>query len=200
MANDLNQCNFTGRLGQDVEVRYMPSGVAVANLRLAVGKQWNDKQSGAKQEATHWFTCVAFNKTAELAQTYLGKGDQVRLTCEAQERKWQDQNGNPRTVIEFVIREMQFLAKAGSGQQGLPQGGYGHPQGNPQGNPQGTPHERPQAGPQGHPQGHPQGQNNHGKGPEGYQAHQAAHAQRQAQQRAPDPGSFDDFDDEIPFD
>jgi len=173
MANDMNQCNFTGRLGQEVEVKYMPSGDPVANLRVAVGKQWKDKQSGQKQEATNWFTCVAFGKTAELAQQYLGKGDQVRLTCEASERKWQDQSGNNRTTIEFVIREMQFLGKAGGGQQGQQQGGgYGGQQQAPQ-----TPGQQGRALYQGNQQGQ----------------------QQQQQQQQPDPGSFDDFDDEIPW-
>lgn len=148
MASDMNHCHFTGRLGQDPEVRAMPSGKMVANLRLAVGKQWRDKTSGQKQEATSWFTCVAFDKTAELAQQYLQKGAQVRVSCEAQERKWQDQQGNNRTSIEFVIREMQFLG-AGRQQGGNnPQGGYG----------QGMPQQGYQQPPQGQqPQGAPQG-------------------------------------------
>ncbi|MDC8803890.1 single-stranded DNA-binding protein [Halomonas pacifica] len=127
MANDMNHCHFTGRLGADPEVRFLPSGNPVANLRLAVGKQWRDKNSGEKQEATSWFTCVAFNKTAELAQQYLQKGAQIRVSCEAQERKWQDQQGNNRTAIEFVIREMQFLG-GGRQQQGAQQQGGGYPQ------------------------------------------------------------------------
>lgn len=178
MANDLNACHFTGRLGQDPEVRHLPSGNMVANLRLAVGKQWRDKQSGAKQEATSWFTCVAFAKTAELAQQYLNKGDQVRLTCEAQERKWQDQQGNNRSTIEFVVREMQFLG--GSRQQGgQQQGGHQQP---------------PQ---QGYGQQPPQGQPPQGQAPQGVQ--QQPPPQGSQQRGAPDPGSFDDFADDIPF-
>ncbi|MCP1364124.1 single-stranded DNA-binding protein, partial [Halomonas sp. BBD48] len=116
MANDLNACHFTGRLGADPEMRFLPSGDPVANLRLAVGKQWRDRESGAKQEATSWIKCVAFKKTAELAQQYLAKGAQIRVSCEVRENKWQDDNGNNRSAIEFVVRDMQFLG--GGNQQG----------------------------------------------------------------------------------
>lgn len=160
MANDLNACHFTGRLGADPEVRFLPSGDAVANIRLAVGKQWKDKQSGQKQEATSWINLVAFKKTAELAQQYLQKGSQIRASCEARENKWEDQQGNKRSSIEFVIREMQFL---GGGQQG--------------------------------------GQSQQSQAPRQAPPTQQSTSQQSQQSNygAPDPGSFDDFDDEIPF-
>lgn len=189
MANDLNACHFTGRLGADPEVRFLPSGDPVANLRLAVGKTWRDKQSGEKQEATSWINCVAFKKTAELAQQYLKKGAQIRVSCEVRERKWQDQGGGTRTAIEFVIRDMQFLG--GGQQQGnSPQGGYGQnmpPQG--YGQQQGAPAAQP---------GNPGGNYPQGGGTAGQQRPAQGNSQ-QGNYGAPDPGSFDDFDDEIPF-
>ena len=173
MANDLNACHFTGRLGADPEIRAMPSGDLVANIRLAVGKTWRDKQSGSKQEATSWINCAAFKKTAELAQQYLTKGSQIRVSCEVRERKWQDQQGNNRNAIEFVIRDMQFL---GSGQQqGMPAGQPGNPGG-----------QYPQGG-----QYPPQGQ-----APQGGQQQPP---QQGGGQGAPNTGGFDDFDQEIPF-
>ncbi|WP_299231641.1 single-stranded DNA-binding protein [uncultured Halomonas sp.] len=173
MANDLNACHFTGRLGADPEVRFLPSGDAVANIRLAVGKTWRDKQSGSKQEATSWINCVAFKKTAELAQQYLTKGSQIRVSCEVRERKWQDQQGNNRNAIEFVIRDMQFL---GSGQQqGQQSGGQGPNWQQP------APLQPLQ-----------------GQAPQGGQ--QQPPPQQGGSQGAPNTGGFDDFDDEIPFD
>lgn len=151
MANDLNACHFTGRLGADPEMRFLPSGDAVASLRLAVGKQWRDKQSGAKQEATSWINCVAFKKTAELAQQYLTKGAQIRVSCEARENKWQDQNGNNRSSVEFVIREMQFLGGNQQGGQAPQQAAQPPPQGQPA-----PPQQQPQGNQQ--PQGQPQSQ------------------------------------------
>jgi len=175
--SDLNLCVFTGRLGQDPEVRHTASGTTVANLNLAVGKKWFDKNSGQKQEQTSWPRCVAFGKTAELAQQYLAKGSQIRVTCEARENKWQDQQGNNRTSWEFVINDMQFL---GGGQQGgQPQGGYQQP---PQGQappPQRAPQQPPQQGTQ--------------------PAAQQPPPQQAGGQQPPAPGAYNDFDDEIPF-
>ena len=138
MANDMNQCNFTGRLGADPEVRFLPSGDPVANIRLAVGKQWRDRQSGQKQEDTAWLTLVAFGRIAEVIQQYTGKGSRVRATTEVRVRKWQDQSGQDRYATEFVIREFQMLDGAPQqGQQGGRQQSQGMPQGHTSGQTQG---------------------------------------------------------------
>jgi single-strand DNA-binding protein len=185
VANDLNLCIFTGRLGQDPEVRFTSSGTPVANLNLAVGKQWRDKQSGNKQEATSWARCVAFAKTAELAQQYLGKGAMIRVTAEMRENKWQDQNGNNRSSTEFIINDMQFLS-GGQSQGGQPQGGQG-----------GYPHQGSQ--PQGYPQGgsHPPNQPPPNQPPPNQPP--PNQPQQQGHNGSPAPGAYDDFDDEIPF-
>jgi len=173
--SDMNQCNFTGRLGQDPEVKFLPSGDPVANLRFAVGKQWKDKQ-GQKQEKTNWITLVAFGKTAEIIQQWVKKGDQLRVTCEMQVREWQAQDGGNRTATDFVIRDMQMLGSPQGKQQGQgqQQGGYGGQQ--------------------------PQQQSMGQQGRNLYQGQQQGGAPQGGQQQgAPDPGSFDDFDDSIPF-
>jgi len=181
MANDMNQCNFTGRLGQDPEVKFLPSGDPVANLRFCVGKTWKDKNSGQKQEKPNWITLVAFGRTAEIIQQYTKKGDQLRVTCEMQVREWEAQDGGKRSATEFVIREMQMLGSPGGGQQGGQQGQQGGYQ----------------------QQGQQQGQQQQSMGQQGrnlYQGQQQGGAPQGGQQQgAPDPGSFDDFDDSIPF-
>lgn len=169
--SDMNQCNFTGRLGQDPEVKFLPSGDAVANLRFAVGKQWKDKQ-GQKQEKTNWITLVAFGKTAEIIQQWVKKGDQLRVTCEMQVREWDDQSGNKRYSTDFVIRDMQMLGSPQGRQQGQ-QGGYQ----------QQSPGQ--------------QGAALYGANQQGQQ--QGGAPQSSAPQGGPPPGGFDDFDDEIPF-
>ncbi|GGY87730.1 single-stranded DNA-binding protein [Shewanella fodinae] len=108
MANDLNQCNFIGRLGNDPEVRYQPSGDAVANISLAVGSKWKDKQ-GQPQENTEWVRLVAFGKLAEIIGEYLRKGSQIFVTAKCRTRKWKDQQGVDRYTTEFVIENMQML-------------------------------------------------------------------------------------------
>lgn len=116
MSNDLNQCNFIGRLGQDVETRQMPSGEAVANISLAVGESWKDKQSEQKQERTEWVRVVAFGKLAEIMAQYLSKGSMIFISGKMRTRKWQDNSGQDRYSTEIVVNNMKML-------DSLPQGG-----------------------------------------------------------------------------
>lgn len=109
MANDLNQCNFIGRLGKDPEVKYMPSGKAVANISIAVGKSWKDKDSGEKKESTEWVPVVAFGRLAEIIGEYLTKGSQVFISGSFQTRKWQDKSENDRYTTEIIASELQML-------------------------------------------------------------------------------------------
>lgn len=112
MANDLNKAQLIGRLGQDPEIRYMDSGDPVANLSLATGESWKNKQ-GKKQEKTEWHRIVIFGKLAEIAGKYLRKGSQVYIEGKLQTRKWQDSDGNDRYTTEIAINgfngSMQML-------------------------------------------------------------------------------------------
>jgi len=115
MANDLNLCLFIGRLGADPETRFAPSGTAVTNIRIAVGKTWKDK-NGQTQEATEWVPVVMFSRLAEVAGEYLKKGSRVRINGEFKTRKWEGQDGQPRYTTEIVANEMQMLDGRGDGQ------------------------------------------------------------------------------------
>lgn len=108
MSNDLNKCMFIGRLGADPESRYMPSGKAVCNFRIACGSQWKDKD-GEKQERTEWVSVSAFDKLAEICGEYLKKGAQVFIEGRMQTRKWQDKEGNDRYMTEIIAERMQML-------------------------------------------------------------------------------------------
>lgn len=103
MSNDLNSCSFIGRLGKDPELRFTPSGEAVANLSLAVG--WK----GQKSEGTEWVRLVAFGKLAEICGEYLKKGSQIYAQGRFRTRKWQDKEGRDRYTTEVVIDRMQML-------------------------------------------------------------------------------------------
>lgn len=93
MANDLNQCSFIGRLGADVEMRYMPSGDAVASFSIAVGSQWKDKASGEKRESVEWVNITAFGKLGEICGEYLRKGSQVYVSGRLKTEKYQAKDG-----------------------------------------------------------------------------------------------------------
>jgi single-strand DNA-binding protein len=115
MSNDLNQCNFIGRLGSDIDLKYMASGDPVANVSIAVGSQWKDKATGEKKESTEWVRLVAYGKLAEIMSQYLSKGSKIFVGGKMKTRKWQDQSGQDRYSTEIVASEMQMLdSKSGA--------------------------------------------------------------------------------------
>jgi single-strand DNA-binding protein len=109
MARGINKVILVGHLGVDPETRYMPSGSAVTNLRLATSEAWKDKQTGDQQERTEWHRVAMFGRLAEIAAEYLRKGSQVYIEGSLRTRKWQDKDGNDRFSTEIVANEMQML-------------------------------------------------------------------------------------------
>ena len=116
MANDLNQCNFIGRLGRDLETRTFPSGDQVANGTLAVGSKWKDKASGEARESTEWVRLTFHGKSAEIAAQYLRKGSQIFVSGEMQTRKWTDQSGVEKYSTEIRVNNFQMLGGKPSGE------------------------------------------------------------------------------------
>jgi single-strand DNA-binding protein len=122
MARGVNKVILIGNLGKDPEVRYMPSGGAVANVTIATSESWKDKQTGEQQERTEWHNVVFFNRLAEIVGEYLKKGSQVYVEGSLRTRKWQDKEGRDRYTTEIVAGEMQMLGGRGGGGGGG--GGY----------------------------------------------------------------------------
>ena len=87
----------------------MPSGMTVANLRVATSESWRDKQSGEQQERTEWHRVALFGRLAEIASEYLRKGSQVYIEGSLRTRKWQDKQGTDRYTTEIVANEMLML-------------------------------------------------------------------------------------------
>lgn len=110
----VNKVILIGNLGRDPEMRYMPSGDAVANLRIATTDSWKDKE-GNKQEATEWHSVVFFGKQAEICGQYLKKGSPVYVEGSLRTRKWQDQSGQDRYTTEIRGDRMQMLGSRGGG-------------------------------------------------------------------------------------
>lgn len=109
----LNKVILIGRLGADPEVRYMPSGGAVTNLRLATNDGYKDKNTGQFIENTEWHRVVLFNKLAEVAGQYAQKGKLLYIEGRIRTNKWQDKDGQDRYTTEIVANEMQFLGGSG---------------------------------------------------------------------------------------
>jgi single-strand DNA-binding protein len=104
----VNKVILVGTLGRDPEVRYMPSGDALASFSIATNDTWKDKQ-GNKQERTEWHRISMFGKPAEIAGQYLKKGSSVYLEGRLQMRKWSDKEGVERQTTEVVADRMQML-------------------------------------------------------------------------------------------
>ncbi len=178
-SRGVNKVILVGNLGQDPEIRYLPSGGAVANMTLATSESWRDKQTGEMKEQTEWHRVVMFGKLAEVAGEYLRKGSQVYIEGQLRTRKWTDQSGQERYTTEINVPQiggvMQMLGgrqggaggAAGGGQQ---QGGWGQPQ-------------------------QPQG------GGQQFSGGAQSRPQQQQPQSAPAPSNEPpmDFDDDIPF-
>ena len=173
----VNKVIIVGNLGNDPEVKFMPSGGAVTNISIATTDTWTDKSSGQKQERTEWHRVVFFNRQAEVIGEYMRKGSQIYVEGRLQTRKWQDQGGQDRWSTEIVAQNFQFLGgRQGAGGEG---GSYGGGQGSaPAG---------------GGSQGSNQGGQPNAPQQNAPQAPQSSGSPQQA------PGNFDDFEDDIPF-
>ena len=106
----INKVILVGNLGNDVELKHTPSGVAVCNVSVATSESWKDKSTGEKVERTEWHKVVMFNRLAEIAAQYLAKGSKVYIEGSLMTRKWQDkQSGADHYTTEVKAREMQML-------------------------------------------------------------------------------------------
>ena len=114
----VNKVILIGNLGADPETRYLPSGDAVTNIRIATTDTWKDK-AGEKQEHTEWHRVAFFGKTAEIAGEYLKKGSPVYVEGRIRTRKWQDKEGQERFSTEIVADRMQLLGGRGGGAESM---------------------------------------------------------------------------------
>ena len=113
MARGVNKVILVGNLGVAPEVRYTPSGTAVANVSVATSSSWRDKQSGEMVDKTEWHRVVFFGRLAEIVGEYLSKGSKIYLEGSLRTRKWQDKNGMDRYTTEIVASEMHMLDSKG---------------------------------------------------------------------------------------
>jgi single-strand DNA-binding protein len=115
MANGLNKAILIGNLGRDPEVRYTPSGLAVANFSIATSETWTNKE-GEKETRTEWHRIVAFGKLGEICGEYLSKGKQVYIEGRIQTRDWEDKDGVKRYTTEIVASQMLMLGSRDAGE------------------------------------------------------------------------------------
>lgn len=109
-ARSLNKVILIGNLTRDPELRYTPSGTAVATFSLATNREWVDS-TGQKQESAEFHRIVAWNKLAEICSQILTKGRKIYVEGRLQTRNWQSQEGQERQTTEIVINEMIALGE-----------------------------------------------------------------------------------------
>ncbi len=117
MARDLNKVMLIGRLGQDPELKYTQSGVAVVSFSIATGMKWKD-QEGNWQERTEWHNLKAWRGLAETVSNYLKKGSKVYVEGRLETSNWEDENKKKHYKTEIVIDELIMLDSKGSGDSG----------------------------------------------------------------------------------
>ncbi|MFX1671253.1 single-stranded DNA-binding protein [Paraburkholderia sp. A2WS-5] len=174
----VNKVILVGNLGAEPEVRYLPSGDAVANIRLATTDRYKDKASGEFKEMTEWHRVAFFGRLAEIVSEYLKKGSSVYIEGRIRTRKWQAQDGTDRYSTEIVADQMQMLGgrSSGGGSSGGDMGddgGYSREQSAPRGGGRAAGGGAPRA-------------SGGGAGGGGRSS-------------APAGGGFDEMDDDIPF-
>ena len=110
----MNNWNFTGRLGQDAELRYSPDGKAIASFSVAVESGYGDKKT------TTWPRCAMFGKRGEAVAPYLKKGTQVAISGKLSERKWKDKEGVERSTLEVRVNDLTLIGGKPDGAQTKP--------------------------------------------------------------------------------
>ena len=165
----VNKVIIVGNLGRDPEIRYMPSGDAIANIAVATSYKSKDKNSGEQKEHTEWHRISFFGRLAEVVGQYLKKGSSVYVEGRLQTRKYTDKDGIERYATEIVAEQMQMLG----GRQGMGGDSGGADDG-----------------------GYDSGQSSQSSRPAPRPAAPAPAAPRPAPKPAP---NFSDMDDDIPF-
>src|SRR6478735_7282345 len=119
MAASVNKVILVGNLGAKPELKYLPSGQAVCELRLATNEVFNDKNQ-QRQERVEWHSIVVWGKTGENCAQYLDKGRSVYVEGRLQTRSWDDKNtGEKKYMTEIVANQVSFLGGgAGAGAEG----------------------------------------------------------------------------------
>jgi single-strand DNA-binding protein len=113
MAKDLNKVMLIGRLGQDPELKYTQSGVAVVNFSMATGLKWKD-QEGNFQEKTEWHNVKARRGLAETCSNYLKKGSKAYVEGRLETSSWEDENKKKHYKTEVIIDDLIMLDSKGS--------------------------------------------------------------------------------------
>ena len=144
MAKSVNKVTLLGNLGKDPEIKFLPSGSAVANFSIATTDRYKDK-AGEWQDRTEWHNVVAYARTAEIIRDYVKKGNKIYVEGRLTTRSWDDKDTGKKVYrTEIVVNDVTLLSGRGEGDgergsnreshaeyagQAASNGGYGDPYG-----------------------------------------------------------------------
>lgn len=124
----VNKVILVGNCGRDPEVRYAPSGTAIATISIATSSKRKDKTSGETTEETQWHRVTFYDRLAEIAGEYLRKGKPVYVEGRLKYGKYTDKDGVERNTTDIIASEMQMLGgREGGGTGNMEEGGGGAP-------------------------------------------------------------------------
>lgn len=109
----VNKVILVGNVGRDAEIRYLPSGAAVANVTLATSSRRKDRNSGEMVEDTQWHRVQFFDRLAEIAGEYVKKGRPIYVEGRLKYGKYTDQSGVERNTVDIIATELQLLGGPG---------------------------------------------------------------------------------------
>jgi single-strand DNA-binding protein len=119
MAKTINKVTLLGNLGKDPEVKFLPSGQAVANFSIATADRYKDKTSDEWQERTEWHNITAYGRTAEIVRDYVKKGNKLYIEGRLTTRSWDDKESGKKVYrTEIVVNELVLLSGRGDGESG----------------------------------------------------------------------------------
>jgi single-strand DNA-binding protein len=118
MAKSVNKVILLGNVGKDPEVKFLPSGMAVANFGLATSERFKDKE-GQQQEKTEWHNLAAYGKLAEIIRDYVKKGSKLYVEGRLTTRSWDDKESGKKVYrTEIVVNDLSLLSGRGEGEGG----------------------------------------------------------------------------------
>jgi single-strand DNA-binding protein len=122
----VNKVILVGNCGRDPEVRYLPSGQAVATVTLATSSRRKDKTTGESIEDTQWHRITFFDRLAEIAGEYVKKGNPIYVEGRLKYGKFTNKDGVEQNTCDIIATEMQLLgSRQGMGGPGGEEGGGG---------------------------------------------------------------------------
>ncbi len=113
----MNNVNIIGTMTRDLELKYLPSGIAVGSFAIAVNQDYK-KQDGTKVEKTSFFDVKVIGKQSEIINQYFSKGSRIGITGELEQETWQDNQGQNRSKVVIKLEQFSFIDKKSNDNQG----------------------------------------------------------------------------------